>query len=378
MQDFINLYNYAKDLNILYVEDNKELLESTQDLFENFFNSVSIAYDGEEALSKFLNYKNDNCKFYDLVITDINMPKIDGFELIKGIKKINNDQAIIVISAYSDSDNLIRLLREGISNFITKPIMPKQLISILYKTSKEIYNEKMKNEFLIGQAKLASMGEMIDTIAHQWQSPISVIKMQAQMLEMEIDEEETIKKEDIKECIDKQTIQINHIIATLNEFRSFFRPSQELVQTSFKNLIDSTLVLLKDSLIHSTVSVDLKIEDKTNIKVIPNEFIHVLINIITNSLDEFNNKKIQNPNLIISTYEKDDDVVLELSDNAGGIPDEIIDEIFKANFTTKKSTKGTGIGLYLVSLILQKIDGKISVKNIENGANFTILLKKDI
>ncbi len=375
MHNFKEVYKYSQNLNILYVEDDLDMLESTQYMFENFFYSVDTAVDGVDGLEKYIAFKNKTSGFYDLVVTDINMPRKNGLEMIDDIKAINSEQAVIVISAYNDSDRLIDLIRKGISNFITKPIMPNQLMQVIYKVSQSIYSEKMKNELLIGQSKLASMGEMIDTIAHQWQSPINLIKMQAQLLEMDLDEG-MLEKKDIKECIDKQTLQINHIVETLNEFRSFFRPSEKLIIVSCKEMVDSTLILLKDKLIKHAVDVELNIAQSCNIEVITGEFKHVLINIITNAVDEFENKKIPNPKLIINSYEEDDIVTLEILDNAGGIPDDIIGEIFKVNFTTKKDSKGTGIGLYLVLLILEKINAKIDVKNLLNGVRFSIKLKK--
>ena len=375
MDDFKEIYKYSKDLNILYVEDDLDSLESTKLILESFFNSVEAAVDGVDGLQKYINYKDKTSNFYDLVVTDINMPRKNGLEMITDIKKLNSYQSIIVISAYNDSDRLIELIREGISNFITKPIMPNQLMQIIYKISQSLYSEKMKNKFLIEQSKLASMGEMIDTIAHQWQTPINLIKLQAQSLELDLDDD-TLEKKDIKECIDKQTIQINHIVETLNEFRSFFRPSEELIVISSREIIDSSLVLLKDKLLQHVVEVELNIEKNTNIEVIPSEFKHVLINIITNAVDEFENKKISNPKLIINSYKEDEMIVLEIIDNAGGIPEDIIAKIFTANFTTKKESKGTGVGLYLVSLILNKINAIIDVKNTLNGAKFSIKLKK--
>ena len=375
MYDFKDVYTYSKELNILYVEDDEATLHASRDIFESFFSTVSVAVDGVEGLEKYISFKNDTSKFYDLVITDINMPRKNGLEMIKDIRDIHSEQVVIVISAYNDSERLIELIREGISNFITKPIMPKQLIQILYKSSQSIYNEKIKNDFLIGQSKLASMGEMIDTIAHQWLGPINLMKIQVEMLETDIGDG-IIEKKDIEECSKKQTLQINHIIETLNEFRAFFRPSSELSEITIKEIINSTLILLKDNLLLGRVDIAVNIKDDSVIKVIPSEFKHVLINIINNSIDEFKIKNTQNPKITITAYEKDDNVILELIDNAGGIPENIIDKIFKVNFTTKSDYDGTGMGLYLVTLILEKINAQIDVQNVQNGVKFTIMLSK--
>lgn len=376
MYDFKDVFNYSKDLNVLYVEDDLPTLEASKDVFESFFASVSIATNGVEGLEKYIFYKEKTLNFYDVIITDINMPKKSGLEMIRDIKKLHPQQEIVVISAYSDSDRLLELIREGISNFITKPIMPKQLIQILYKVSQNVYSEKIKNNFLIEQTKLATMGEMIDTIAHQWLGPINLIKMQVEMLEMEINDG-SIKKENIKDCSNKQILQINHVVETLNEFRAFFRPSNDLNNVTYKDIVSSVLVLLKDNLLHNRVAVELNLNDNATVLIIVNEFKHVIMNIINNAIDEFKNHKIQNPKIIINSFLRDNNAVIEIIDNAGGIPKNIIDKIFEANFTTKASTKGTGIGLYLVSIILQKINAKIDVQNVVNGAKFIITIKNN-
>ena len=375
LRDFHEIYQYSKDLNILYVEDDEQILESTQHIFENFFKITDTAIDGVDGLEKYKAYKEEKLLFYDLVVTDINMPRKNGIDMIREMRVLNPTQVVIVISAYNDTERLLELIREGISNFITKPIMPNQLMDIIYKTSEGLHSKNMYREYTLQQAKLASMGEMIDTIAHQWLGPINLIKMQAQALEMEIEDGE-LKKEDIKECADNQALQINHIIATLNEFRSFFRPSGEKEVVLCEDVVHSTLILLKDKLLSHTVNVELNLQDNCKIDVIVNEFKHVLINIITNAIDEFESKDIVNPTITINSFKKDDKVVIEIVDNASGIPQEIIDKIFEQNFTTKLGSGGTGVGLHLVSQILQKIDANIRVDNTKSGARFSIYLKK--
>lgn len=133
IMDFNEIYQYTKDLTVLYVEDNVDLQKETLFVFENYFNKVDTALNGAIALQMYNNNK------YDLVITDINMPIMDGETLIKEIKTLNMSQDIIVISAYSDSSRLISLIQHDISSFILKPIELTQLSNILYQTCKNIF-----------------------------------------------------------------------------------------------------------------------------------------------------------------------------------------------------------------------------------------------
>jgi len=369
-------YQYTKNLNILYVEDDIELLKSTARLLENFFLSVTIAYNGLNGIETYIEYKKQTNQYFDLVITDINMPILDGIGMIKQIKDINQNQSVIVISAYNDSDRLIDLIQLGIANFVMKPIDLDQLLCMLSQTCKNIFNEKDKEKLLLTQSRLASMGKMIDSIAHQWLQPLNIVKMQSEMLEMDsIDG--NITQDTISKYLYSQSNQIDHLIETLNEFRGFFRPNYNLEITTYKNLVDSVLLLLKDSLVLNTVKVEVNLDKKNTINVISNEFKHILINIINNSIDAFkdNDIKYDKRKITFNSYVENESTVLTICDTAGGISEDVINKIFTSNFTTKQT--GTGVGLYMSYQIIEKIKGTISVSNVDNGACFKIILKSN-
>ena len=136
------ILNYSKDLNVLYAEDDEYLLQETSEVLEDFFATVQSTQDGFQALKKYKDYYEKNAEYYDILITDINMPVMDGVELIKEIHKINAEQSVIVISAYNDSTRLIELINIGITHFIMKPISPPQLMSVLYQSSRLVTNQK--------------------------------------------------------------------------------------------------------------------------------------------------------------------------------------------------------------------------------------------
>ncbi len=295
--------------------------------------------------------------------------------MIKDIKSLNKKQPIIVISAYSDSNKLIDLIQLGVESFILKPIKMEQLMNIFYKVSENIYTLGQKEIYLLEQSKNAAMGEMIDSIAHQWVQPINLLKMRTEMLDMENSDDE-LGKDDISEYVKKQSLQIEHIIDTLNEFRGFFRPDSEFIAMSYIELVDSSLVLLKDRLLKHRVEVEVNIVDSEKVKVISNEFKHVIINIVNNAIEEFKKNSIKIPKLVFNTKIDGEAVIFTIADNAGGIPDKIIDDIFNINFTTKELLGGSGMGLYLSRMIVNKLGGELSVSNVSNGAKFNISLKK--
>ena len=372
MYKYEDIYKYSKDLSLLYIEDNSKLLTETVNILENFFIEVQSAADGMEGLKEYNKRKNDTGTYVDLIITDINMPNMDGMELIKEVKKINPEQPIVVISAYNDSDRLINLIHMGINNFIMKPLDAKHLMQVLYKTSKQIFLEKRKDQFIIDQSKLASMGEMIDSIAHQWLQPINILKMSAELLEHKIDEKK-IDLADMKKYTQKNIEQMNHLTQTLTEFRNFFKPNENLTTSSYSKVVDNVLTLLKDTIVLNKIDIKIDIKSESKIQIIPNEFKHVVINIICNAIDAFNENNINERVIFISTYAEGEYCVLSINDTAGGIPENILKKVFEPNFTTKE--KGSGVGLYLSSKIIDKIGGKIEVKNKDKGACFDIFIK---
>ena len=137
-----DILNYSKNLNVLYAEDDVQLLQETGEALEDFFASVETAENGQVALQKYKDHYEKNSAYYDILITDINMPLMTGVELIKEIHKINIDQSVIVISAYNDSSRLIELINIGITHFIMKPLAPTQLMGVLYQSSKHVSNQK--------------------------------------------------------------------------------------------------------------------------------------------------------------------------------------------------------------------------------------------
>lgn len=132
------ILEYSKNLSILYVEDDKILQTSTAKLFENYFKKVDIASDGEEGLEKYRTFQKEMKVPYDIVITDINMPKMNGVEMSKIMVSENENQALIFITAYNEVDYLLNAIEIGANGFLLKPIDLNNLKKILYKTSQAV------------------------------------------------------------------------------------------------------------------------------------------------------------------------------------------------------------------------------------------------
>lgn len=144
--DYISLEKYGKKISVLFVEDDENIIKEMGFLLGDIFEKVDIAKDGKEGFIKYAeNYKLDN-NYYDLIITDIQMPNMNGIELIKNIYKLNDKQKVIVLSAHNETDYLMELVNIGISQFILKPIDYNNFLEIIYKISKNIYESKYQKD----------------------------------------------------------------------------------------------------------------------------------------------------------------------------------------------------------------------------------------
>lgn len=158
------LHKFTQDLQALYVEDDDKLREETRALFEPLFRHVETARDGIEGLEK---YNND---LYDLIITDINMPRMNGIEMVKHIRNINPEQKIVAISAHNEPDILISLIKAGVNSFILKPIIQQEVIDALYPVCRDAYIQNMNIELIEqlneDRAKLEQQNKELRAQAH--------------------------------------------------------------------------------------------------------------------------------------------------------------------------------------------------------------------
>jgi signal transduction histidine kinase len=237
-----------------------------------------------------------------------------------------------------------------------------------------------KDKVLSQQSKMAAMGEMIGSIAHQWRQPLNSLAINIQMLEdMAMDNE--LDEKTISEFVEKNMQTIQFMSNTIDDFRNFFRKDKEAIRFNQKEAVLTTLNLQKAQLKSHNIEVEVDLQD-AYVKGFKNEFMQAVLNLISNAKDaiEERRKKIDREfvgKITISNEIKDGNVILSVSDNAGGIPDEIMERVFEPYFTTKEEGKGTGMGLYMVKGIIEKMNGKIEVMNDDVGAKFIIIMELD-
>ena len=228
-----------------------------------------------------------------------------------------------------------------------------------------------KDKILQEQAKLAAMGEMIGSIAHQWRQPLNALSLNIQSLDDDY-EDGLVDEKFINNFITTNKNTINFMSNTIDDFRNFFRIDKEKKLFNVKESINSVLNIQQSQF--KDYKISLNIQGETfHINGYESEFKQVILNIINNAKEALieNNKEIR----VIDIKLTNNSVCIK--DNAGGIPKNIINRVFEPYFTTKEQGKGTGIGLYMSKMIIEdNISGKLTVKNDSDGAIFKIEFNK--
>jgi len=281
----------------------------------------------------------------------------------------------IVIANISDmtekkkSEDKLRFLNEELENKVeTRTKELKTLNDNLENLVKEKTAQNTKQlEVLQGQTKMAQMGEMIGSIAHQWRQPLNELGINIQNLKYDYKNNE-IDENFISGFISKNKQTIEFMSKTIDDFRNFFRVDKKKEEFSIKQAIEDTLSIQLAQLKNYDIALNLKGDD-LKVNGFQNEFKQVILNIINNAKDALIEREIQTP--IIDIILEDNSI--SIKDNAGGIQKDIIDRVFEPYFTTKEQGKGTGMGLYMSKMIIEdNMGGKLSVENMDDGTLFKI------
>ncbi|WP_324171816.1 ABC transporter substrate-binding protein [Sulfurimonas sp.] len=262
----------------------------------------------------------------------------------------------------------------------------KELNKSLEAKVKDSVDEIVKKDaYLLHQSRLAQMGEILSMIAHQWKQPLSSISSTQIAIKMSIELEKydlskKLQREEFIRYVDEKLDKIGNYTQNLSQiisdFSDYYKPSKKLKIMNIDKAILKACALVEESISTRGIFLELKLNSKKTVQIYENEFMQAILNIVNNAKEQLVDNKIKNGQIEIKSYDKEDFVFLEIKDNAGGINNEIISNIFDPYFSTKMEKNGTGLGLYMSKKIINEhLDGSIIVKNSEDGAIFIIKIK---
>ena len=367
-------------IKILYVEDEDNIRENTKRPLQYLCDELYLAKNGQDGLEKYKQYKPD------IVISDIKMPVMNGIEMAKLIKQIQPNQHIIFTTAHSESAFFMDAIEMHVDGYILKPIdyellenkirliIDQIILKQQYHLQQELLNQQELE--MLAQAKNAQMGELIGNIAHQWRQPLSIITTAASGIQIRkkmgiVDEK---YEEELLEAINQNG---QYLSTTIDKFTNYVNEQKVIKKVIIQDRINIALDIVGGSLSEYGIKVINNYDEKDpiEVKIIIGELSQVIINIINNAKDILLHNNIDNKLITIDLEKTNQDIIISIQDNGGGIPLDIIDKIFDPYFTTKHKSQGTGLGLHMSKTIIEKnINGKLSCENRDDGAVFYIKL----
>lgn len=359
---------------ILVVDDNIINL----DLLINILNSYDVAtsLSADNALEVLEN------ESIDLILLDIMMPQMNGYELCELLKNSSKhkDIPIIFLSAKSSHEDITYGFELGAVDYITKPFNPKELLArvkthlelreyqklLEEKVSLEVEKNRVNDYMICQQSKQASLGELLMHIAHQWKQPLSELASINLLNIAKIKNSIELTQDDYMKSLESEQHIINFMSNTINTFTDYYQPSESNNKFFIKDNLKEVLSIIDATLNFNRIKVVINDYEDEKIDANFNEISQVIFSILSNAREIFVIKNIEFPKIEITIKNKK----LTISDNGGGIDEDILPNIFTSFISTKSSS---GIGLYLSKNIIDKNGATIEAYNSNEGAVFKIV-----
>ncbi len=357
--------------------------------------------------SKLDEVEKSNKKLIQLEEQALNKSLNQEYEEARKLLFSNEYNSLKKVYESSINETLILLEKNGkkLEEALNKNIFISSIITIFfiilifilaYYIFKQLvfYNKNLENEVkkqvdaltkkdlvLVEQSKMASLGEMLENIAHQWKQPLSVISTSVSAIKFKKDFDE-LDDNTLDFTLDNIQNSTNHLSKTIDVFRDFYQ-NDTTKEFSIKSTFNKAKTLLSSKFKTKEILVLADFEDY-KVTSRENELVQVIMNILSNAIDELQKVEDRKRIILVESSVEAEFIRLEIKDNAGGINKNIIEKIFEHRFTTKKNNKGTGIGLYMSRLIMEKSSGSIRAENTtfyyddipQKGANFILEIKK--
>jgi len=362
------LQSIAADIRLLYVEDDDNVRKSIHETLSFFFKNIDLAINGEEGLKL---YKTNR---YDLVLSDIQMPKMNGIEMTRSIKEINNEQMIMIISAHDEANYLMQLINLGIHSFVLKPVEIEKLIETLIPLCTILYERQELELYRVQKARFNATKELLKNIAHQWRQPLNILAANIQNMEM-LQEVDELDHEKLCQSIQKSMKLVMQMSTVIDSFHSAFDTKSVDEEFGIHDSVQNTLNIISDTLKSHGIAVKLNLNIDSTLIGKQNEFQEVILHLLNNAMDAFEKNDIKDSEIIIKTERDDGKAILTIADNANGIDVNTIESIFEPYSTTKFKSEGIGMGLFIAkTTIMHHMNGKLELKNLNGGVTCVITL----
>lgn len=378
----------GKTLKVLYVEDSEIVRESTCDILDQYFDTFDIAINGEDGFQKYKQFYDEHDRFYDIVITDIKMPKMNGIEMIKLILKMDQEANIIVMSAHNESDYLLQLINLGISNFVLKPVDITQFQTIISRTIESVINQKQlkyyhkkMNELNLNLRKSKEMAEnasmqksqFLANMSHEIRTPLNAIMGFISLLTEKETEPEKLK---YLQIVKNSSDSLLHIISDILDISKIennmmdiepvnFNPYEELITVA-------ELFQVKAAEKGIVLSVRFNAYLPKNLYADILRIKQILSNLLSNAI-KFTPTGSRVKCIVCYTKGR---LNIRVKDYGVGIPKEKHESIFNSFYQiegTSRNHGGTGLGLSISRQLAKMLGGELTLESEKGqGSTFTL------
>ena len=387
--------NAGRPLRLLHVEDSPKDAEIIQEGLISAGFSVQIDWaSNEQQFTAFLQGGG-----YNLILADYQLPRFDAPAALRLAQSLCPGVPFICVSGAIGEEKAVELLKLGATDYVLKnrldklPLaMQRALDEVRERTARQLADEELellhktlearvikmvadlrrKDQILIQQSRLASMGEMIGNIAHQWRQPLNNVALIIQNVQIQFNSG-TLTREEMDSDIHEAMEALLKMSHTIDDFRNFYREDKEKQRFFISKAVNRVMELVTPTLSNHHIQVEIESDEAVDAIGFQNEYMQALLNIIANSREAGGERNVPHPRIFIRITQENGRSVLYIRDNCGGIPEDILPKIFDPYFTTRGPDRGTGIGLYMSKVIVeQNMAGHLTARNVADGAEFRI------
>ncbi len=360
-------------LSLFFIIANKivKSIDTLQNGLKRFFDLLGRKIDINSNIQIKLNNKDEFRQMANMINKNVEIARNrlqKDLLLIKNATSVVNELKIGHLHRRFSIESSIDELNE------LKSVLNEMLDNLEDRIKEEIAQRVQKEQLLIQQSKLASMGNMIGNIAHQWRQPLSEIG--AILMSLEVKKEHNdLDDESFKKILDECNMILSHMSNTISDFQNFFKPSKKKTMFSLQEACKSASFIISSSLKHNNIDFHVNIEQEAKVYGYPREFSQTILNLLSNAKDVLCERKVENPFIKLTIKKGKKYALVSIEDNGGGVDKSIGDRIFEPYFTTKHAKQGTGIGLYMSKIIIEEnMGGYINFTNTKHGALFRVKL----